>query len=255
MLLWSVAFGGDSKEWQKSVTTVPGTFAAPRPFTAQYDFGWSGIKAGEGTFELKRLSGGNLQLEVTLRSIGGARALWQMDSTAVSICRPGVYLPISLRQTEIYSRSREEVKVDYFPEYATRVKVEVPPPKVPEKPKTQKIANLHDLHSALQFIRSQKLADGDRVAVAVFPGGAPYLAEVNVKERVSLKIRDKVWQSIHGELKLQGIEKKGALRPYKKFKSAEMWVSDDADRLLLKVRAELFVGAVFCELRSVTFEE
>jgi hypothetical protein len=45
------------------------------------------------------------------------------------------------------------------------------------------------------------------------------------------------------------------LAPYPKFKRAYAWISDDADRLLLKVSGEIFVGSVWVELQSVKFAE
>ncbi len=40
------------------------------------------------------------------------------------------------------------------------------------------------------------------------------------------------------------------LEPHKKFKRAFAWLSDDRDRMLLKIEAEIFVGSVWCELQS-----
>jgi hypothetical protein len=33
-----------------------------------------------------------------------------------------------------------------------------------------------------------------------------------------------------------------------------VWLSDDADRILLRAEAEVFVGTVFAELQSVQFD-
>jgi len=54
---------------------------------------------------------------------------------------------------------------------------------------------------------------------------------------------------------LQGITKALTLEPHKKFKEAFAWMSDDRDRLLLKIKAEIFVGSVWAELTSVKFAD
>ena len=44
------------------------------------------------------------------------------------------------------------------------------------------------------------------------------------------------------------------LEPHRKFRRATAWVSDDNDRLPLRIEAQIFVGTVFAELQSVQFE-
>ncbi len=56
-------------------------------------------------------------------------------------------------------------------------------------------------------------------------------------------------------MQLSKIGKKRELEPHKKFRRASVWISDDSDRLLLRVEASIFVGKVFTELQSVRFPE
>jgi hypothetical protein len=44
------------------------------------------------------------------------------------------------------------------------------------------------------------------------------------------------------------------LEPHRKFRHATIWVSDDRDRILLRIEAQIFVGTVFAELQSVRFD-
>ena len=41
------------------------------------------------------------------------------------------------------------------------------------------------------------------------------------------------------------------LEPHGKFKHATGWLSDDADRLPLRMNAQIFVGSVWVELQKV----
>jgi len=55
-------------------------------------------------------------------------------------------------------------------------------------------------------------------------------------------------------LQLKRIGKRLELEPYRKFRRATIWVSDDAERILLRIEAQVFVGTVFAELQSVRFD-
>ncbi len=63
------------------------------------------------------------------------------------------------------------------------------------------------------------------------------------------------YHAIKLDLQLSKIGKKRELEPHKKFRHASIWVSDDSDRLLLRVAASIFIGKVFAELQSVRFPE
>lgn len=115
--------------------------------------------------------------------------------------------------------------------------------------------HVHDLNSAVLFIRSQALAQGDAVKLCVYPGGAPYLATATVTGRERLKVAGREWNAIKCDLQLSRIEDDFTLTPHKKFKKATAWISDDSDRLLLKISAEVQVGSVWAEMQSVGFSE
>ena len=60
------------------------------------------------------------------------------------------------------------------------------------------------------------------------------------------------YNAIRVELSLQSINDKLELQAHKKFKHAVGWISDDEDRLPLKLAAEVFVGRVWTELDKVS---
>ena len=61
-------------------------------------------------------------------------------------------------------------------------------------------------------------------------------------------------QSIKVDLQLNKIGKNRELLPHKKFKHANVWLSDDTDRLVLRIETQIFIGTVFAELQSVQFD-
>jgi hypothetical protein len=243
-----------ASDWQTEVNTRPGKRPLPRPLTAEYDFGWSGLKAADATAHFTQKKG-QACLELSARTTGLARSLWRMDTKGMSLVNARSLRPVKLTQTEIYSRKSVDTIVDFTPKGPRRVRTVKPADDIPDKPKTFKVANAHDLHSALLFVRSQRLKEGDNIRMCVFPGSSPYLADVTVGEREKVKAAGKEWDAIACDIKLREIEKDLSLLPHTKFKRAKVWLSDDTDRLLLRIEADVYVGSIFAEMREVKFEE
>jgi hypothetical protein len=241
-----------SKDWRQKLNTRLGSHPSLRPLTAQYEFGWSGVKAADATAEFSR-GKNQFQLSLKARTSGFARALWRMDTQGMSIVSAKNLRPLKLEQTEKYAKKTIETKVDFTPIGPRRLKVETPADASVPKPKTYKVSQAHDLHSALLFVRSQRLAPGDTVRICVFPGSSPYYAEVSAGARTKIKAAGKEWSAIPCEIKLQEVGKELELEPHMKFKKATVWLSDDVDRLLLRIEAEVFVGSIWAELNSVKF--
>ena len=129
----------------------------------------------------------------------------------------------------------------------------MPSKEPPGKERRFKCANLFDLQSGLLFIRSQRLEAGDRYRFIVYPATYGYLVDIEVLGREKLKVPAGSYDAIKCQVRLQEVNKNLELEPHKKFKRAYAWLSDDADRLMLKIQADIFVGSVWCELQSVEF--
>jgi hypothetical protein len=67
-------------------------------------------------------------------------------------------------------------------------------------------------------------------------------------------VRAGTFNAIKLDLQLNKVGKNLELEPHRKFRRATVWVSDDADRIILRVDAQIFVGSVFAELQSVRFD-
>jgi len=116
------------------------------------------------------------------------------------------------------------------------------------------LENLYDLHSAFLYLRSQPLRDHSVYRVTVYPANSAYVATLTVVGREHLRVRAGSYNAIKLDLKLQRVSKKNELEPHRKFKRATIWISDDNDRLLLRIESQIFVGTVTAELQSVRFE-
>ena len=116
------------------------------------------------------------------------------------------------------------------------------------------MSNLFDLHSAALYLRSQPLKQGSVYHLAVYPATNAYLATVTVAGREKISVRAGTYNAIKLDLQLKRIGKNLELEPHKKFRRATIWVSDNAERIILRIEAQVFVGTVFAEVQSVRFD-
>jgi hypothetical protein len=245
-----------AEDWRDTLTSPqPGKFPPPRPFKADYHFGWSGIVAAKADFDFSKPSRGQYQLKMTTQTIGAVRALWKMNSEHTAFCTAATLRPIRLEQTEVYKSETEVTKAEFLPEGVTYKVQETPSKEPPRKERRFKQPNMFDIQTSLFFIRSQRMQAGDHYRFVVFPGKYAYLADVEVIGREKLKVPAGTYDAVKCQLRLQEVNKRFELEPHKKFKRAYAWLSDDRDRLLLKAQAEIFVGSVWTELQSVEFPQ
>jgi hypothetical protein len=241
-------------DWQQQLTpSAPGPFPLPRPMSAFYRCSWSGLSAGELNVAFSRAKGDVLQLEGKGGTTGLARTLWRMDVTHSAQADAGSLQPLNMLQVETYRAETLRTELKFDEKGVARLRENKPADKNPPKWKRFDFPNLRDLHTAWFFIRSQKLQTGQTLNLVVYPAADPYLATVRVLGREKIKVRAGTYPAIKLDLKLQKITRELALEPHGKFKRATGWISDDGDRMLLKVQAEIFVGSVSVELDRVKF--
>ena len=108
----------------------------------------------------------------------------------------------------------------------------ISPGSKPGRWKPVKISPVRDLFAASLFIRSQSLAKGEKVRTLVFPGGSPFLVDIESLGPEKITIAGSPRDALRLDIKIQSVNtKKGnALEPHRKFRSGTLWLSNDADR-------------------------
>lgn len=241
-------------DWQSTITTEPpGSFPPLRPLRANYRFGWSGFTAASGDLHFTGPSGNRFQVDGTARTIGFVRALWKMDATYHASANASTLGPIEMKQTETYRRKKMTTQLSFTSSGVTRSRTEGADPPT-TKTKQFSFPNLLDLHSTVLYLRSQPLKQGSVYRVVVYAATTPYLATLTVGGREKISVHAGTYDAIKIDLKLQKIGKNLGLEPHRKFRRATIWVSNDADRLMVRVEAQIFVGTVFAELQAVEFD-
>lgn len=251
---WTIAAHGE--DWQSKLTPLDLGAAPPmRLLHATYRFGWSKFDAAVADFDYTKTPEGLMKLEVKTRTDGFVRKLWSMDATHTALFEPVTLRPMSALQTETYKKEKLTTKLDFDAEGVSRLRESDPPDKNPPKTKRFKFPGVFDLYGALLFVRSQPLKKDDVVRMVVYPATDPYLAEAKVVGREKIEVGKTKYDALKVDIKLRRISKKLELEKHAKFKRATAWISDDRNRLLLKIQAEVSVGSVWTEMQSVKFRE
>jgi hypothetical protein len=241
--------------WESMLSKAPpGNFPELPPLRATYRFGWSGFTAATGEVHFKKSSGDKFQLDGTGWTIGLVRLLWKLDLNYRAVANAQTLRPIETRQTESYRVKTIATQLNFTNDGVTSVRTEDQDGAVSAKTRKFGFSNLFDLHSALLYLRSQPLRDRSVHRVIVYPGTNAYLATITVIGRDKISVRAGTYNAIKLDLQLSRVGKHLELEPHRKFRRATIWVSDDANRILLRIEAQIFVGTVFAELQSVRFD-
>ncbi len=254
-ILLAFCTGSLAANWQATLSKdPPGSFPELRPLNASYRFGWSGFTAATGDVHFTKPFGDKFQFDGMGRTIGLVRALWRLDVNHRAVANAETLHPIETQQTENYRSKKIVTNLTFTNSGVTRARTEGEGSAAGTKTHQFSFPNLFDLHSAALYLRSQPLRDRSVYRIVVYPTTNAYLATVTVVGREKISIRAGTYKAIKLDLKLKRINKRLELEPHRKFRGATIWVSDDTERLLLRIEAQIFVGTVFAELQSVHFD-
>ena len=231
----------------------PGNFPELRSVYTTYHFGWSGITAGTGDIHFTKTPDRRFELEAKGRTVGLARALWKLDASYRGFANPETLRPMSSKQIEMYRRKKIVTDLTFTDSEVIRSRSEGSGAGTPSA-KPFNFPNLFDLHSAMLYLRSQPLTDHSVYRLVVYPATSAYLTTVTVLGRERVSVRAGTYTAIKVDLDLKRVGKKMELEPHRKFRRATIWISDDENRIPLRIEAQIFVGTVFAELQSVHFD-
>jgi hypothetical protein len=244
--------------WMSQVTkSSPGKFQKVPPCELTYNMSWNGlVKAGEAKLTLglsdpktpKYLLG-----TCEGKSAGLAKRLWYYKLNFLSQVDSNSLRPVYYESTETEKKEKIFTK-SWFANG-----------KVTSKETTQKRSNgksktkervfayehTHDLLSAVLYLRSLPLNNGDKVNMVIHPSNSAYYAQFRVLGRESFKTALGKQKAIKLDIELKKIDRDSLqLKNYTKMKKATIWISEDAYRMPLELRSEVFIGSVRATLAA-----
>ena len=253
-LLVAPIYAAPAENWESTVSPfAPGVFPELRPLRAKYNFGWNGVTAGTADVRLAKTAGGRFELEAKGGTIGLARTLWNYDVKHLGISDARTLRPIEVTEVETLRKKEVTTKVSFTPDRVTSVRDERRDSKTTSKTRGFEFPNIASLNSALLYLRTQPLTDGAVQRIVVYPATTAYLGTITVVGRDRITVPTGTYDAIKVDLQLSKIGKKRELQQHKKFRRASIWLSNDPDRLILRIEAHIFIGTVFAELQSVEF--
>ncbi len=238
--------------WESTlVPDVAGPFPEIQPFQAEYRLGWAEIEAARASASIS-YDGKNATLVSSGGTTGFARTLYQLDASLDAAADRASLQTIHSTQLEKYTAYTLSILIEGKNGTLTSLRESTSRGSRPAKWKPVKISPIRDLFAASLFIRSQPLAKGDKVRTLVFPGGSPFLVDIESLGPETISIANSPREALRLDIKIQSVNtKKGnALEPHHKFRSGTLWLSNDSTRILLRAEVQVFVGYVFAELAT-----
>ena len=241
--------------WMKELTPADlGSFPKIPPTVLEFQVSWNGtIQAGNAKVEFSPVDvkrTGTYIVRSSARSQGTAALLFPYQTNFWSELNPETLRPRLFHALESDDKEKVDTTVRYFPDrlefHETNKLLKTGKTQITDR--NSPLSPVFDIFSAMLHVRSQKLDTGDTVSLLVQPFGAAYLLRVRVDGR---EIHNGQ-KTIRLNVGMRKIDRKTLeLLPYKKLKKdAVLWLSDDADRVPVELRAAVFIGDIRAKLTS-----
>lgn len=238
--------------WSSDLTTaVPGKHPGISAQKLHYSLSWKGqVQAGHVTFVFG--AKGSDKNIIAAQCYGGSQGLaaklfpYKFDMSG-KINRTSLQ-PISMHCDETDKEETQVTSVQYRPGQVSVKEISRPHDTGKDEVKNVNFAfsPVFDAFSVMFLIRSHDLASGDKITQVIHPFKTPYLAKITVLGREKINGKD----AIKLNVQMTKIMKDLSLKPYKKMKTATLWISDDEDRIPLELRVAAFIGDVRMTLTS-----
>jgi hypothetical protein len=236
--------------WKSELTPPgPGDFAPLAPCVVDLQVSWKGL-LDSGTVRMEfapkeMRKPGSLVVRSASTSLGTAAVLFPYASHTWSEIDLVSLHPKFFQSTETDGKETVVTTNRHFPDRVESTEVTTPRHQKPLAKRRQHefaASPIFDAYSAMLHIRSQKLAPGDRITLLIHPFHNPYLLRVKVVAREIHLDRKTIRLSVG----MRKIDRKTLeLRPYRKMKrDATLWLSDDAERIPVELRAAIFIGDI-----------
>lgn len=230
--------------------------ASAAPLTSaeilHYSISWRLFNAGEARIHLEhRPATGNSpaawQATISATSTGFVSRLYKVEDTMVSRFENGAMCSQSILKTLHEGRRHREIRIDFRKDRKLAVVKEMDLSKNREVRTAENAIPdcTYDVISALFFVRSRPLEVGKSFQIQVNDGSQtlPITVEVQAREEVRTKVGS--FRAIRVEPKVFG----GSL--FRRSGRMLIWFSDDPQRLLLQLKAKLFIGTISATIEQV----
>lgn len=218
--------------------------------TLTYGVTWAAFPAGRIVATVKRVgegAGDAYEIEASARSQGFVSLLYRVEDDFHSVIDPVAGCSQRISKTVNEGRRHKKTEIHFDPSRRLAILDEQDlarpghPAKHAENPAPPCVA---DIVAAFYFPRRQPLRVGETLSVPVNDGGESRVVSVQVQAREEI-------QTPIGRRPAFRLEPTVFGNLYKRKGRLLVWYSDDADRLPLRIKAMMTVGAIEANLQSV----
>jgi Protein of unknown function (DUF3108) len=219
--------------------------------TLKYNVIWSIFPAGQLMAKLKQLNDGPrdaYEVDTTAQSRGFVSLLFRINTQYRSIFDPDTLCSREIDKTinEGSRHKRTHILFDHERHLAILNEVDLGNPSHPVKHATDAIPGcVEDIVTAFYYLRRQPMHVGEKIRLPVNDGSATHEVIVDVQERGRI-------QTPFGPRNAFRVEPRALGDLYKNKGRLLIWFSDDSQRLPLRIKAMLLVGAITGNLVSVS---
>lgn len=224
------------------VTAIAAPIAVRR---AEYRVSWNGVPAGAATIEVRRDEQAGepvYRVEAAVRTSWLVDLLWRLRAHAKSSFTSDDLTPLGFRYDREENRKHSVTDVSFSRSVplATGVYQRGSDTKVLDV----REAGLVDPITAGFRALTQPVQVGDLLHYEVFTGEARYRVELAVTGEDTIAVAGGTYRAWRIDPRIwkigSGVDKR--------LRRATLWVSTDPTHVLLRVRSEVFIGAVNCDL-------
>jgi hypothetical protein len=210
----------------------------------QYDIYWLGIYVGTAVLEAVN-NEGVLRITSQVDSSPFISAFYKVEDRAESVVLDGTPVNFRIKQREGRYKSDKETIFDMYSRTITFFNYL----EGTETEHNVKEAIAWDVVSGFYYLRTQPLEVGKPVFIDVFDSNKFYKAKVDVLRKEKIEISDKDELNtivVRPALKSEGLfQRQGEIL---------IWLTDDENKIPVKVETTVFIGSVVAKLRGVEIE-
>lgn len=244
-VMTGLAAGGSSAAMAQSLPFRPGE-------TLTYDVTWSIFPAGQVVSTVKQIGSGPQDayaIDATARSDGFVSLLYRIDNTYHAVADPRTLCSRQIEKTINEGRRHKQTHIvfDSVTREAILNEHDMAKPGHPLKHAENAIpACVEDIVTAFYDLRRQPMKVGDRIHIPVNDGSKTHEVIVDVEGREQL-------QTPLGNRWAFRLQPRALGNLYKKRGRLLIWISDDAQRLPLRIKAIMLIGTITGTLQSVSY--
>ncbi|HEV2418870.1 MAG TPA: DUF3108 domain-containing protein [Terriglobia bacterium] len=221
--------------------------------TLNYAITWSLFPAGEVTSTIGEIGSGQddaYQINVTARSSGVVSLLYNIDNAYHATADPRTLCSRQIEKTinEGGRHKQTHILFDSGKREAILDERDMGKAGHPLKHSENAIpACVEDIVTAFYYLRRQPMQVGDKISVPVNDGSKTHTVVVDVQAREQIK-------TPLGPRYAFRLEPRALGDLYKKKGRMLIWISDDHERLPLRIKAMMLIGTITGNLQSVTYK-